>query len=202
MIWFDIAEELLPPVYKAIKDMYAYAKALNGELLDFVAYMNHIRDNFFIQTCDLETIEYWENLLGIVLYGTETIEQRRENIFLYLNNQTPFTEPVVRKRLDDYFGEGNYSLWFDVDNGKPYDMHLDIYNGDKNYIDMFLRWLNKFIPAHINIYGGTNDQAEMEFEAFLNAESDYSTVATIELVTSESDLYLGSTPETFTVLEI
>ena len=87
MFWFDIADELLPPVYRAIKDLYAYARTLDTELKESLANMMLVRENFFIQTCDLETIEYWELLLGDELYGEYTIEYSRKQILIDMTNR-------------------------------------------------------------------------------------------------------------------
>lgn len=149
MKWFDIADELLPPVYRAIKDMYAYAKALNGEFKVWIYYMESILNNFFIQKCDTKTIEFWEALLEIIPPQGETLDERREYILEQLNNTTPTTEPVVRKKIERMFEGDDYRLWFDVDNGNPYDLNIDIFTTDEDALSSFKRWLYKMCPAHI-----------------------------------------------------
>ena len=202
MKWFDIPDELLPPVYRAIKDMYSYARTLDTELREFLVYMKAILDNFFIQTCDLKTIEYWERLLDIVLFGDETIEERRQNILLYLNNQNPTTEPFVRQKLTEIFGEDNYRLWLDVENGHPYDLHIEFYDTPLDNIKRFMLWFNKMCPAHLVLNSEHIEKAESEFEIYLHAESDHWGTATSTFSTGTETLYFGSSATTFDTIEI
>ena len=202
MKWFDIPDELLPPVYRAIKDMYAYARTLDTELREFLVYMKAILDNFFIQTCDLKTIEYWERLLDIVLFGDETIEERRQNILLYLNNQNPTTEPFVRQKLTEIFGEDNYRLWLDVENGHPYDLHIEFYDTPLDNIKRFMLWFNKMCPAHLVLNAEHIEKAETEFEIYTHAESGFWNDAQISFSTGTETLYFGSEAITFDTIEV
>jgi hypothetical protein len=202
MRWFDIPDELLPPVYKKIKDVYAYARSLDTELREFLIYAKRILDNFFIQRCDLQTIEYWEELLNIRLYGDETIDERRQNILLYLNNSSPTTEPYVRAVLTRLFGEENYSLYFDVERNKPYDLYIDIRDTDLNSINKFLYWFSAMCPAHIQWNAGHTETADTEFEIFAGSQSDYDIVTTASASTGTETLYLGSQATTFNYIEV
>lgn len=202
MRWFDIPDELLPPVYRKIKDMYAYARSLDSELREFRVYMSRILDNFFIQTCDLETIEYWEKLLGIVLFGHETIEERRQNILRYLNNNSPTTEPYVRDVLTEAFGENGYKLWFDVENGHPFDLFIEIYNGSVDAIKSFMYWMYRMCPAHILLNAGQIDTPDTHFAIYGHGESDYSATATMTMSTGTTTLYYGETAVTVDTLEL
>jgi hypothetical protein len=202
MKWFDIPDELLPPVYRAIKDMYAYARSLDTELREFRVYMQHILRNFFVQTCDLQTIEYWENLLGIVLFGDETIEERRQNILLYLNNASPTTEAYVRSVLAKTFGEDNYDLWFDVANDNPYDLHIDIFDADYDSIRRFMYWLLRMCPSHLNLFTGFINNSDSDVYVYGHAESDVGSVATMSINSGTAVLYYGPTSVTVDTLEL
>ena len=148
MKWFDIADELLPPIYRAIKDMYAYAKAVNGELLSWVSYMERILNNFYIQNCDSSTLSYWEELLNVE-QDSEPIEIRRKNILSLLNNSNPTTESYVRNIIEKTFPNDEYHLWFDVQNNKPYDLNIDIFTSNVSGVLGFKEWLLKMCPAHL-----------------------------------------------------
>ena len=104
MHWYDLPD-LLPPVYRNIKSMFATADAENIELQRFRAFVTRIMDNFFVQTCDVQTIEYWEALLDIKLYGNPTLDERREMILLHLNNSDPITDPFVKQVMHNLFGK-------------------------------------------------------------------------------------------------
>lgn len=193
MKWFDIPDELLPPVYRKIQDMYEYARTLDTELREFLLYMKRILENFFIQTCDLKTIEYWEELLNIHLYGDETIEERRQNILLYLNNASPTTEPYVREVLTRLFGAENYDLSFDLYHNKPYNLDIEIRDTDIESIEKFMLWFMRMCPAHILLNAQHTETAETDAPViYAGAQSDYDAYAETELSAGMETLYLGS----------
>lgn len=146
MHWYDL-QELLPPVYAGVQSMYETAVTENIELQELYAIRSAILRNFFVQTCDVKTLQYWEQLLGIENYGGETIAQRRAMIMLYLVNNWQITKPYVQHVGEDYFGEGNFSIEYDENN------HLIVYlrmtNADWMPTRKFMRWFEKVCPAHI-----------------------------------------------------
>lgn len=147
MVWFDIPDELLPPVYRDIKDMYAYARALDTELLKFLAVMYYIRKNFFVQTCDTTTLEQWISLLQIPLYGGETQDDKRRLVLMYLNNQKPATEPYFRSMMDDLFGHDGYTL--EIDANDPLRVNIGFIYQPVSQIQQFSDWFLRMVPAHI-----------------------------------------------------
>lgn len=164
MKWYDIADILLPPVYREIRDMYEYAKALNAELLEYLSKQTHIRYNCFVQTCDLATIEMWEGLLGITLYGAMTLEERRQNILLHMNNRFPYSEPYIRAVLESLFGITHYTLTIDTANNRPYHLTIEFLDTSHDKIKQFNDWFLNVLPAHIR-YDRThieNSQSEMK----------------------------------------
>ena len=150
MLWFDIPDELLPPAYQAIKDMYAGTRTLDTELRDFLTTMYYIRRNFFVRTCDTPTVDEWISLLAIPLYGGETLEDKRNLILLYLNNQKPATEPYFRSMMDKLFGEGGYTLEIDPDD--PLKVNIEFIERDPLQIQQFGDWFIRMVPAHILWY--------------------------------------------------
>lgn len=200
MFWFDIADELLPPVYQAIKDMYAYARTLDTELREALANMIAVRTNFFIQTCDEQTLQEWENLLGISAYTGETIEERRQFVLMYLNNRFPTSEPYIRYVMDNMFGSSNYTLEFDqVD---PFTLQLTLVDTNYDKIRKFLAWFSKMCPAHIRwLYGHVeNTQATNHISGGTTSHETVTTSCTV--TTGTGTLYLGENSYTVPWLEV
>lgn len=166
MMWFDIADVLLPAVYRAVKDMYAYARSLNDELLTSKTYMERIRDNFFIQICDTQTIAYWEALLGITPRADETIEMRRSDVLDHLNNSSPTTEPYVRRRIERLFPDNEYHLWFDEED--PYTLNIDFFTDDEEELSNFKKWFRQMCPAHLYYIIAKAVRAEFDQDAVYN----------------------------------
>lgn len=168
MRWFDIADELLPPVYRAVKDVYYYAKSLNDEFLEYLSTAERILNNFFIQRCDIQTIEYWEDLLNITLHGSETIGNRRNSILNHLNNINPTTEPYVRSVIERMFPDDEYNLHFYVERGKQFDLDIDIFTTDNASLSEFKDWFNDMCPAHLNYLVSKAMEANVEREMVVN----------------------------------
>lgn len=193
MKWYDIADKLLPPVYQAIQDMYAYARALNDELYDYLTKQDRIRNNCFIQTCDLETIEYWENLLGIILYGPMTLDERRQNIFIHLNNRFPYSEPYVRHVLDETVGHDHYDLRIDVGANRPYHLLIDFIDTTDDKIKQFHDWFFFACPAHIRYDRNHLENAPSELEVCMGTTAGITETAQMSFGNGTITMYLGDT---------
>lgn len=188
MRWYDLPS-LLPPVYANIKSMYATADTENTELLSVKASIKEILDNFFIQTCDEETLSEWERIIGIELYGDETIETRRKMVLLYLANNWQITAPYVKQQMLDLFGVGNYEFEYDPQNHLR--VYLRIINASTNAIRRFTNWFCKVCPAHIKwgaVHAETSE-AINEIPANTTGHFGVSSSCTMEMGTET--LYLG-----------
>lgn len=110
MIWYALTE-LLPPIYRKIKAMFATADAENAELLEFASDAEAVKYNFFVQTCDAKTLAYYERLLMLVPYDESNIEARRNDVLAAMNNATRYTMPYLMERMNDIFGAGNWDAY-------------------------------------------------------------------------------------------
>lgn len=190
MHWYDLTE-LLPKVFRNIKSMFSAAYAENIELLQFRAYLGEIKDNFFIQTCDEQTLQYWESLLNIKLYGGETIEERRQMILLHLSNNQPITILYARKVMTDLFGDGNFEIYYDPTNTNI--LYITIFEATLDKLETFLYWFEEVCPAHVQWAAGHVENADTDFEIYAGSQSDYNTYAqTTAPSTGTETLYLGS----------
>lgn len=199
MRWYDL-QTLLPTVYAGIKSMYATAESENTELLEAKADYTKILDNFFVQTCDVTTLEYWENIVGINLYGDETIESRRQMVLLYLANNWQITQPFVKQRMLELFGVGNYSFEYHQDNHLI--VNVLIQDATTNAIRRFIDWFTKVCPAHIQwLYGHTeNTQATNYISCGTTSHETVTTSCT--MTTGTGTLYLGGTSYTVPWIEV
>lgn len=188
MRWYDL-QTLLPPVYAGIKSMYATAESENTELLESKADYAKILENLFVQTCDVSTLEYWENIMGIKLYGDETIESRRQMVLLYLANNWQITKPYVKQRMLELFGVGNYSFEYDQNNHLRVSVLIE--DATTNAIRRFLDWFMTVCPAHIQwLYGHIeNTQATNYISCGTTSHETAITSATASA--GYEDLYLG-----------
>lgn len=200
MFWFDIADVLLPPVYQAIKDMYAYARTLDTELRESLVNMGLVQKNFYIQTCDEDTIKEWEDLLGVSSYTGETLEERRRFILLYLNNRFPTSEPYVRHVLGNLFGDMNYSLEFDPND--PLTLSIHIYDSQSEKIRRFLDWFAKMCPAHIKWTNAHTERSQATNYIACGTTSHTTVTTSATMSVGTETLYLGDTELTVPWVEL
>lgn len=199
MHWYDLPD-LLPPIYRNIKSMYSTANAENIELKKLKASINRILDNFFIQTCDIQTLEYWENLLGITPDSVTSIPTRRATILLYLNNSDPITDPYVKQVMHDIFGAGNYT--FEPRPGEPLSYVVEMFDTTFDVIERFLDWLYKVCPAHIELEPMRSERAYGEIFVSSISPSQYMSKATASVVFGTGTVWLGNTQYTLNTVDL
>lgn len=199
MRWYDL-QDLLPPVYAGIKSMYSTAESENTELLGAKSDYTDILNNMFVQTCDVSTLEYWESIIGIPLYGDETIESRRQMVLLYLSNNWQITKPYVKQRMLDLFGLGNYEFEYDETNNLI--VKVRVYDTSTNAIKRFLDWFVKVCPAHIQwLYGHVeNTQATNYISCGTTSHETVTTSGSMQ--TGTDTIYLGQSEITVPFVEV
>ena len=199
MRWYNL-QDLLPPVYANIKSMYATAETENTELLGVRLSIRQILENMYIQTCDLETLEYWERTIGIELYGDETEESRRRMVLLYLADNWQITKPYVESVMLELFGEGNFVFEYGYNNNLI--VKIRMFDATTNAIKRFMNWFQTVCPAHImwGAYHTENTQATNYVSA--GTTNHYSVSSQCTVTAGSDTLYLGTSPQTFDTMEL
>lgn len=190
MRWYDLPD-LLPPVYSGIRSMYETADTENTELKEAYALRNAIMRNFFVQTCDIKTLQYWEGLLGIDVIPGETVQERRDIILLYLVNNWQITKPYVEYQMYTAFGAGNYLFEYDSENNLI--VHIGMYDTSYPKIRQFMRWFEKVCPAHIKWDSAHIERSDATNHISAGTTTNYSVKSSCTMSTGADTLYLGST---------
>lgn len=190
MRWYDLPG-LLPPIYDGIESMHETAQTENTELLSLYAVRDSILANFYVQTCDVKTLQYWEQLLEIELDGGETIDQRRQMILLYLVSNWQITKPYVEEVGIGYFGEGNFSITYDPDNHLIVDVRM--WNSDYNFVRRFVKWFERVCPAHIKWDAVPVFPSESEIASSSNAYAADIMQMSASCSWGNGTIYLGQT---------
>lgn len=156
MIWYALTE-LLPPIYRKIKAMFATADAENAELLEFASDAEAVKYNFFVQTCDAKTLAYYERLLMLVPYDESNIEARRNDVLAAMNNATRYTMPYLMERMNDIFGAGNWDAYVEQvenpamggggDTGPK--LYISVLNPFGGTVYRMNGVLNQILPCHV-----------------------------------------------------
>lgn len=117
-----------------------------------------ILQNFFIQTCDEETIAQYEKLFGLLPEAGDTMEYRRERVLQIFSSTTPFDINYLDSKLQELFGtESAVDVY-------PATSELYVLLQSERYgaINLLYDLLLSVVPAHIKIY------ANQEVKNFIN----------------------------------
>lgn len=161
---FDTLLSQLPGWFKDVLEYIAISKAYGVSIDELLEKAGVVKDNFFIQTCDSETLTYWERLLNLPYNAGYSTEYRRQRIMLRLNQTVPYTEWDLRDELTSLFGS-DYSLEVNAEESwvKVY-VTSDRYGALALLRDVIYKW----IPAHLYIYSNqqvTNNIASAGYYA-------------------------------------
>lgn len=106
-----------------------------------------VLQNFFIQTCDEDTIAQYERLFGIIAEAGDTMDYRRERILNRFSSVAPFDINYLNDRLREMFGE-DYEMTV-----SPEDSRLIIKLTSERYgaVSLLYDLLLSVVPAHIEI---------------------------------------------------
>lgn len=117
-----------------------------------------ILQNFFVQTCDEDTISQYEKLFGLLPEAGDTMEYRRERVLQIFSSTTPFDINYLDSKLQELFGT-EYAM--DV---YPVSSELYVLLQSERYgaINLLYDLLLSIVPAHIKIF------ANQEVKNFIN----------------------------------
>lgn len=106
-----------------------------------------VLNNFFLQTCDEDTIAQYEKLFGIIPEAGDTMEYRRERILQRYSTIAPFDINYLNDRLRELFGN-DYEMTV-----SPEQNRLVIKLTSERYgaVNLLYNLLLDVVPAHVEI---------------------------------------------------
>lgn len=141
--------DYLPPVIRNVREYQAIMN--DGEQGEVSALWDAVDAAFndqFINSATLNGVERWENILGIKPKGTDTLDARKFRILSRLNEQLPYTLPVLKSILQSLCGEDGYSV--EVQN-ELYTLKVKIALVAKSNFDDVDVLLRRVVPANMII---------------------------------------------------
>lgn len=135
----------LPPFIQEYMEIREIMKTENPEFQLVEDESEIIKNNQFIQSCNLTGISKFEKLIGIVPSADDTLESRINRVLLRWNDTVPYTWKTLLNKLDTLCGgSDNYEIIRKLDEHKlEITTHLDLY-GQVEELDYFLSYM---LPA-------------------------------------------------------
>ena len=105
-------------------------------------------NNQFITTCDEEGIARFEQLLQIIPYSNDSLEQRINRVLVLWNNKVPYTMKTLKQMLETLCGTNGYQV---ILNNNAYGLLINTYFNDTNMLKALNDMLNRVVPANLTI---------------------------------------------------
>lgn len=109
------AHNYLSPILQEIKEIKIITDCDDTENAELNICINNLYKDQFITTTEV-AIKRYEDMLGIVAKGTESLEDRRFRVLATYNKQLPYTKIILKQNLNTLCGENGYSLTIDYAN--------------------------------------------------------------------------------------
>ena len=155
----------LPGWFKPVIEYIAIMRGWSFAISDAETDAGKIKDNFYIQTCDEQTLREWEKTLRLQVEAGDSLAFRRERILNRLASFSPFTIYDLEERLTSLFGD-DYSLTWSAEN-----CWIKIFVTSDRYgaVRLLRDLIHEMIPVHLYVYSNqqitTIIQSETRFAA-------------------------------------
>lgn len=106
---------------------------------------NVMHDQFIYDATE-NGIRRWESLLGIKPKATDTMEERKFNILVRMNEQLPYTLEMLKSILSSMCGENGYSVT--PDHGQ-YLLNVKLSLSNENNVEAVKNLLERMVPANM-----------------------------------------------------
>ncbi len=106
----DVLSAQLPEYFRPVLELQEILKACGYLLQQIEAETAHMRDNFYIASCDWRTIDYYEKLLGISGAKGLSLEERRSVVLMRYGMRPLYTLPMLKEMLGAAVGADQYSV--------------------------------------------------------------------------------------------
>lgn len=98
----------LPPYLQGYQELAQLLSALQGEVDDLWVYKAQILDNAFVSDADEYGVGRYEAIAGLTPTPSETLEERKFNLLVKINEQLPYSLYALKEKLSNLCGEDGY----------------------------------------------------------------------------------------------
>ena len=138
----------LPRYFRPVTEFQEILKAHGYGLSGICDVMTRLQENFYLSTCDEETVAYYENLFGLRVRLGDTLDFRKERLLQKFNTVVPFSIGFLKAKLGMLYGTDGYTL--DVDSVESI-LRIKVTSDRYGAIDLLYDLLWDVVPAHMKI---------------------------------------------------
>lgn len=138
--------EHLPLFIQEYREIKHIMTAENPEFQLICDESERIKNNQFIQSCDLNGIARFEKILKITPSDGETLQLRISRVLAKWNDAIPYTWKTLIDKLDILCGADNYVVELDTDN---YKINVAVKLSAKSAFDAIIATMEDVVPANM-----------------------------------------------------
>ncbi len=156
----EVLNNQLPVYFRPIIEFQEIMKAYGYTLEELKKVFMHIWDNFYLISCDGQTLSWYEVLLGITKTKGLTLEERRVVVLMQYSMRFLYTLPVLKEMLASAAGMDNYTVECLYE---KYQMIVKIIGQDISLVKETYNMVARIKPAHIELllYAEYRETAEV-----------------------------------------
>lgn len=102
--------EYLPTFIRSYREMMLITDSQQEEFNILLTEKDQILNNAFVLDADEYGVERYESILGILAIPSQSLDDRKFNIQVKLNEQLPYTVRMLIEKLTNLCGEGNFEV--------------------------------------------------------------------------------------------
>ena len=140
--------DYLPPYLASYKEIRAIMDTEQPEFELAWSYAEDTLNNQFVQDSSSTGVLRMEAILGIVPKETDTLDERKFRILVKLNEQLPYTLPVLEEQLKRMCGENGYKVILSAD---KYLLNVKLALSNENNYQDVCEMLRRVVPANMII---------------------------------------------------
>lgn len=102
--------EYLPEFLQEYREIKEITNSEQIELDIIWGQQGKILNNFFVMDADDAGVSRYESMLGLVKKPGETLDERKFNVIVKINEQLPYTITALNEKLEKLCGAGKYTI--------------------------------------------------------------------------------------------
>ena len=149
--YHDELASWFPTWYSRVPEMDALWQTWGALLDQLLKDIQQVLDNFFVGSCDEETIEFWEEFMNISMTVQHSLEYRRRYIMTHFSGFGKCSATQIKSTVKQYTGIGAIVRFEECDAAGNHQLVVIMENGeveDEHLIEL-QTILEKIVPAHI-----------------------------------------------------
>jgi hypothetical protein len=136
----------LPEVLRNFREFQKTFEAEEPEFENLQDELSKVLDDLFVEDATERGVKRWEKILKITPKATDSLEDRKFRIIIYITRKLPFTLRTLGQMLETLCGKNNYEIEL---RHNDYEIEVKINLADNNNIMDVLSFLKIVVPANL-----------------------------------------------------